>query len=283
MIVNQIWSLSNRVAIVRSEAVAQGVQKKVNGRISVHLRLKVVTAAFLLLLAADTSAQDHLQFGQPDCPGALLDKQFFVLCHNSETKIPDWVGYALTSEDLEGSTERTDDFRPDPELPVGNRAELDDYRGSGYDRGHMAPAADFVRSEEAMSTSFLLSNMAPQTISLNRGRWAQLEAAARELASECDVWIFTGPIFIGGNPIEEIGENGVDVPTHFYKVILCVHEDDSKEAFASIMPNITGLQPGLENYSTSVDNVEELTGLDFWGEAPASDQEDLEAEVNHLP
>ena len=234
------------------------------------------------LIAVSALAQDNLEFGTPDCPGQLLDKEFFVICHDPENKIAVWVGYVLTSEELEGSTERTDDFRPDPELPVGERAALDDYRKSGYDQGHMAPAADFARSEEAMRTSFLLSNIAPQTISLNRGRWSQLEAAARELVSECDVWIFTGPIFIGSNPIEKIGPSEVAVPTHFFKVIYCIHEDDSKEMFASVMPNITRLQTGLEKYATSVDNVEDLTGLNFFAALPVSEQEDLKLEVLRL-
>ena len=114
--------------------------------------------------------------------------------------------------------------QPDAELPTGERSELADYRGSGYDRGHMAPAEDFDRSREAMSTSFLLSNMAPQVPGMNRGRWAQREAAVRELAAECDLWVFTGPLFVENDPVEEIGASGVFVPTHFYKAVLCVGE-----------------------------------------------------------
>ena len=241
-----------------------------------------LTLIFVALVASSGRGEDNLKFGQPACPGRILNKEVFVICHNSQTKIPDWVGYALTSEDLDGPARRTNNFRPDPELSAGERAELADYRGSGYDRGHMAPAADFVRSREAMSSSFLLSNMAPQTSGLNSGRWAQLESAVRKRASQCDMWIFTGPIFIGGDPIDELGANSVAVPTHFFKVVLCINTDESKEMFASVMPNIRRLQTGIDTYATSVDNVEELTTLDFFGTLPVSEQEILESQENLL-
>ena len=151
----------------------------------------------------------------------LLVKEFFVICHDMEQEIPEWVTYHLTRENLQGTTQRTDDFRPDPELAPGERAELVDYRNSGYDRGHMAPAADFKRSQEAMSETFLLSNMAPQRPSLNRGIWERLEREVRSLAdAHGSIWVFTGALFLDGSgnpssPVSFIGPNRVAVPTHF--------------------------------------------------------------------
>jgi endonuclease G, mitochondrial len=107
-------------------------------------------------------AQDNLRFGTPACDGTILDKQVFVICHSATLKIPLWVGYMLTANDLNGPAPRVNSFRRDTELPANERSELGDYAGSGYDRGHMAPAEDFDRSKQAMRTSFLLSNMAPQ-------------------------------------------------------------------------------------------------------------------------
>jgi endonuclease G, mitochondrial len=190
----------------------------------------------------------------------------------------------MTVAELNGPATRTNNFRADPTLPDNERFKPKDYSKSGYDQGHMAPAEDFTRSTEAMSTTFLLSNMAPQTPGLNRNRWKQLENAVRRVVkSQGSVWLFSGSIFIGSKPIEEIGKDKVAVPTHFFKVILCVHPDGSKVMFASVMPNITKLQPGLAKYATSVDNVEQLTGIDFFGALPAAEQKTLEAKVNQLP
>ena len=134
---------------------------------------------------------------QQACDGSMLDKQFFVICHMADWKIARWVGYHLTADKLQGTAKRTDNFRPDSQLPHDERSELSDYSGSGYDRGHMAPAAAFKRSKKAMSTTFFLSNMAPQTPQLNRRIWRILEEEVRTLAKEHgEVWVFTGNLFL---------------------------------------------------------------------------------------
>jgi len=156
----------------------------------------------------------------------VLVTEYFVTCHQDEYRIPEWVAYRLTADDMTGEAERSDDFRADPDLPEGDRAELADYAGSGYDRGHMAPAAAFKRSDAAMSQTFVLSNMAPQTPALNRQMWRLLEEDVRGLASQAaNTWVFTGSLFVDENgamiePTTFVGENRVAVPTHFYKVIL---------------------------------------------------------------
>src|SRR5258706_28570 len=101
--------------------------------------------ALLSLFAIGAAAEDNLKYGQPACPGHLLNKQFFVICYSPERKIPVWVGYALTRTDLDGPASRTDNFRADPELPTGERSKPTDYAHTGYDQGHMAPAEDFTR------------------------------------------------------------------------------------------------------------------------------------------
>jgi endonuclease G len=104
----------------------------------------------LLLVLAPLLAEDNLKFGQPACAEPLLDKKFFVICYERDHKVPTWVGYALTKDDaLTKTTSRTGSFKADPALPRGERAENADYAGSGYDKGHMAPANDFTRSVEA--------------------------------------------------------------------------------------------------------------------------------------
>ncbi len=131
--------------------------------------------------------------------------------------------------------ERGDDFRSDPLIP-SESASLNDYRGSGYDRGHLIPAADLSWSEEAMSGSFYLSNMSPQEGQFNRGIWSKLEATVRNFAdTEGSIYVVTGPVLSDG-PYDTIGENEVSIPNQYYKVILDYREPDLK-SIAFLLPN----------------------------------------------
>ena len=142
-------------------------------------------------LPVELIGNEHVQWGYPGGTCGFLIKEHYVTCHNDETLVPDWVTYHLTRENLEGDAARRNNFRPDPELAPGQRAELVDYRHSGFDRGHMAPAAAFKRSVTAMSETFFLSNMAPQRPNLNRRLWARLEAQVRTLAeTHGSIWVF---------------------------------------------------------------------------------------------
>jgi endonuclease G len=215
----------------------------------------------------------------------LLDKKFYVVCYDPAHKIPAWVGYALTKQDsLKKATGRVGSFRADSALPRGSRAENSDYAGSRYDKGHMAPANDFTRSVEAMKASFVLTNSVPQRHGVNGGKWAQLEGAVHDLAStHGTVWIFSGPVFAGKSPVKTIGRNKVAVPTHTYKVVLCVHPNGDKEMFGFVLPNIEKPSGTLESYTFGVNQVEKLTGLDFFDALPAAEQNRLERAVKTLP
>lgn len=247
----------------------------------------------LVVQRADTSTpaelrgNENVQWGYPGGRGTVLVKQHFVILYDGRYKVPTWVTYHLTADELRGAEPRTNNFRPDPALPSGERSELADYRNSGYDRGHMAPAADFKRDQAAMSETFLLSNMAPQRPRLNREIWAHLEEQVRSLVqTQGSIWIFTGALYLDSlqNPTlpkDYVGPDSVAVPTHFYKAILCEHPDGSHEMFAFVMPNslapITG-EP--RDYIVSVDRVQHLSGLDFFAALPDSEEHRLEAVIN---
>ena len=244
---------------------------------------------------AELVGNEHLRWGYPGGDCAVLVNDHFITCHDNAKRIPEWVAYHLTAENLTGETERSDDFRTNPNLPEGSRSELSDYLNSGYDRGHMAPAAAFKRSDSAMSQTFLLSNMAPQTPSLNRQMWRMLEDDVRELASGMGrIWVFTGSLFLGadGSPPRDttfIGASRVAVPTHFYKVILAdaatsaaltayaAPSEGSPEAFAFVMANQNEPLVGEpEHYMVSVDLVEALSGLNFFSALSETVEEELE-------
>jgi len=217
--------------------------------------------------AAPPSVSRHLTAGTPDA-FQLRVHDGYVIGHDSRLKIPLWVQYELRPEDLTDSRERSEDFRPDPSLPSGQRAELADYRGSGFDRGHMAPAADMVATESLMSDSFLLSNMAPQVgIGFNRHIWKSLETAVRGwVRHRGPLVVVTGPVFA---PTEDevcyriIGDNRVAVPSAFYKVVADLRDPDDPAVLAFLLPN-TGLSGReFDEFLTSVDAIEAATGIDL--------------------
>ena len=220
----------------------------------------------------------HVFAGYPSMDCKLLKRNGYVLCHDPETKVADWVSYNLRQEYLIKSADRSDDFRPDPDLPAGQRAELADYARSGYDRGHLAPAGDMTRGTKCMSESFLLSNMAPQIgPGFNRGIWKSLEEKVRSWAeARGDLYIITGPIYECGDKCKAIGLNRVQVPTHFYKIILSLQGSDI-DAIAFILPNEKNSSDRLPEFITTIDEIEERTGLDFCRELKDDLEDQMEA------
>ncbi|MFC4455928.1 DNA/RNA non-specific endonuclease [Deinococcus sonorensis] len=207
------------------------------------------------------ACQDEFRAGQPTSSVAgvrVLCRVEYVSLYDPARKVPLVVGEYLRPDEFQGDVERNDAFQPDPELPAGQRAELSDYQGSGLDRGHMAPAADFSSSETSMTESFYLSNMVPQNSTLNRGLWASLEAAARSCARQQNgVYVLTGPVFQGRT--RAIGPDKVAVPSSVYKIVV-----SGNEARAWLVPNKAVSRSGLSRYATTVDQLQQLSGLTFF-------------------
>ena len=253
-------------------------------RIIILLIVMIVLFLVLSYLTPSSDEMDDVQHGTAihglELPAAIpgeriIEHTGYTLSYNEEHELPSWVAYELTRDEVLGNaSERNDNFRADPSVPTGS-ASLQDYRGSGYDRGHMAPAADFKWSEDAMSDTFFLSNMAPQAPSFNRGIWAELEAVARTAAYDNgSIFIVTGPVLTDG-PYETIGENEVSVPKRFYKVFLDYTGPETK-AIGFVLPN-EGSDRALQSYALSVDDVEEITDIDFYPALPDEDEERLES------
>ena len=143
----------------------------------------------------------------------------FAIMHNGNTRTPMFVAQRMNKALVEDADEkRTNRFYADARLPRAERAELSDYKGSGYSRGHMAPAAD-MPTAQAMAQSFSLANMVPQSIKQNSGPWAHIEKDTRRYAGRAagDVFIITGPVYDGSH--STIGSNQVAVPTHLFKLV----------------------------------------------------------------
>lgn len=213
-------------------------------------------------------------YGVPGRAGELLCRKGYLLSHDPVRKTPSWVAERMTRERLLVKLKRSNNFQPDLDLPRGQRAELSDYRGSGYDRGHMAPAADMAWDEEAMSESFYLSNMVPQAgEGMNRGIWADLEGKVRKwVEKRGELFIYSGPIYEKG-AARTIGRNHVAVPSALYKVIL---DPAQGEALALIMPNQPLETEDMPKYLVPVREVERQTGLDFFSTLPKQEQDRIE-------
>ena len=202
----------------------------------------------------------------------------YTLSYCEEYEVPYWVAYSLTKEEVSTQVAtRDDNFREDPSVPTGS-ATLQDYKKSGYDRGHMAPAADFRWSEDAMNDTFYLSNMCPQKHAFNAGIWSDLESAVRSIAyADEEIYVVTGPVLTDG-PYETIGENKVAVPKYYYKVILD-YTDPVIKAIGFILPAENSSEP-LSYFAVTVDKVEEVTGIDFFPALPDDIEDVVEAECD---
>lgn len=207
-----------------------------------------------------TGAPEYL--GNPPTHQRLC-REGYVLSHNSALKVADWVLEVLTKRVFEKNTSRDAPgvrFRPDPDLEKGQRSELKDYRNSKRDRGHMAPAGDMTWKKGAMKESFYLSNMAPQIgIGFNRAIWARLEKKVRHwLKSRERLVVITGPVHTAKD--ETIGPNNVADPGFFYKII---YDPRRIRAQAFIMPNRNLKGRKIDEFSVSIREVEDRTGLQF--------------------
>lgn len=202
-----------------------------------------------------------------DLNDQIIEHSAYVLKYNENTEQADWVAYRLTKADLSiKKVNRTDDYREDPRVTTGS-ATLNDYRRSGYDRGHLMPAGDARRSAQIMSETFYLSNISPQVHSFNDGVWRKLEEKIRSWTYRFDeLFIVTGPI-IKGKPLKKIGSNKVQVPTHYYKVILDLSDPEIK-GIGFIYENKKYPEQDFMKYATSIDQVEKFTGINFFPALP---------------
>lgn len=186
----------------------------------------------------------------------------YTISYNSTACIPNWVAYELTSDELAGDEERGDRmFSKDPSYRK-KQAMREDYSGSGWTKGHMAPAADFRWSADAMDETFYLTNVCPQDETLNAGDWEYLERQVRGWAKQLgSVWVVSGPI-VGTGRHGRIGERGVVVPDAFFKAVLG-RRNGQWRAIAFVMGNDTQ-RYWLRDCAMSVDCLEKTTGLDFF-------------------
>lgn len=204
----------------------------------------------------------------------LIEYLGYTSSYNMLTKTPEWVAYELTAEELKGDAQRDDKFfRADSKVMLP-QAEDYDYRGSGWTRGHLAPAADFRWSDDAMWETFLFTNCCPQNEELNNGMWNTLEKKCRTWARRYGkIHIATGPIY-DDNRFGYIGKNRVMVPDAFFKAIM-MEDGTGHHAIAFIMEN-KPVNDNLQRCAMSVDELESIIGLDLFPALDDSEEGDVE-------
>lgn len=199
----------------------------------------------------------------------------YTLRFRDEYKQPDWVAYPLLPEEINGDTDREgSSFRPDPAVPTGSALPAD-YTRSGYDRGHLAPAGDFKFSRRMMQETFYMSNISPQAPQFNRGIWKELEELTRRWAlRDNGLYVVTGPVLKPG--LSTIGRtNEVSVPGKFYKVILYCNKPEMR--MIGFLLDNEASDSSLKQFVVPVDQIEQLTGIDFFPKMPDTLERALES------
>jgi endonuclease G, mitochondrial len=241
-------------------------------------------------------------WGRPIHKDKTVESRLLYLCRGGyavgfdpATKTPLWVSEHLYARDITTqNAQRVEDFKPDPNVPKKMQATLEDYKGSGFDRGHMAPAGDNVFNQQAMNESFYLTNMVPQVGSNNnRGIWEDIEKMVRfYTVNRHELLVVTGPLYLNGKAAF-MGQSKVAVPTHLFKVVV---DPSNYDTMAFIVPNqqvVTSDTKFLDkgnpaypqtlsqnayycngghactpaDFLVNIDEVEKLTGLTFFTKA----------------
>ncbi|ORX72717.1 hypothetical protein DL89DRAFT_243725 [Linderina pennispora] len=237
---------------------------------------------------------EFLKYGYPGPISDFMVRSRYAASYNRALRNPSWVAEHLTRDNMKGTADRalptapTSPFPEDKSLPEQFRALLKDYSGSGYDRGHMAPAGDAKINMEAMTETFLLSNMAPQVgIGFNRHYWAYLEGFVRDLTKQFDdIYVITGSLFLPTKneatgkwtvTYEVIGNPpNVAVPTHFYKIILGVTGGSNFALGGFALPNQKiDSKTELSTFSQPIEYIEKASGLTFFDKVDRSNVTEL--------
>lgn len=231
--------------------------------------MKLITNILFFLLSLSLFSQKYL----PKSNGEIVSHSFYTLSYNEVHEQANWVHYKLNPSFLSGTSPRKDSFKSDP-LVLSKSATRNDYKGSGYDRGHLVPAGDMKYNSLSMMETFYMSNISPQNPSFNRGIWKKLESLVREWGKDFDIYVSTAGV-LNSNNLGSIGKNKVTIPSKYFKVIYA----PDKNIMIGFLISNTKQTGKLFSYAVTVDKIEALTGIDFYSELPDNIEEDLESKI----
>ncbi len=208
--------------------------------------------------------------------GDIVKHEHFTLSYNEPFEQAEWVAYMLKKEHLTYDDRKRPYFIEDPKVKTKS-ADWRNYKGSGYDRGHLCPAGDRRFSKQAYNETFYTSNISPQNREFNAGVWNQLEMQIRRWVKKNGThFVITGGVLQKG--LDEIGDEDVDVPKFYYKII-AKGNADNLTMIGFLMPNKPSSKP-IEDFVVSIDNIEALTGVDFFQDLPDTQERTLENIIN---
>lgn len=245
---------------------------------------RILLPIILLLLFASCgssrksmAARYEIPVAGCDLPEVYLERMGYVVSFNPQTNIPNWVAWELNPERLIERESRSDRFVPDPDIDSHRAITAGEYKGSGWDRGHMCPAGDNRWHWRAMDESFYMTNICPQNHNLNRGDWKELEDACRRWAAVEPVYIVCGPILYDTPRYGDIGkQHQIRVPDAFFKVVLTGVESGRPRTIGFIYKNEAGNYK-RDRYVNTIDEVERITRLDFFSALPDRVEQCIEA------
>ncbi|NBB88966.1 MAG: DNA/RNA non-specific endonuclease [Bacteroidetes bacterium] len=266
----------------RLESLSRELEKIENRRDSLHAEMEEVK---LTKIISDLKA-----WGLPDSP--YIAHSAMILSYNERHEQANWVAHVILPDIQDGAVSRTNDFRPDPKVLTGTAEEEDYflkflqedssyvYDGYGYDRGHLAPSADFRWSYTALSESYYYSNMSPQRPGFNRYSWAELENSLRSYIynqeEKSQVYVVTGPLLHDSLPYVKRSKNKVSIPEKYFKIAVDLKNE---RGIGFILPNRQTDAP-LETYAASIREIENRLGYDFSNQLDSATQNKIELNSN---
>lgn len=270
-----VFILTGTVAIMFGVAMCVSGRSRATSRDDVHGDSVVVSTGS----AIPDSVIQLLTVVMPDSmPQQMLVRKGYITSYNKETRLPNWVAWRITAETADGQWQRLKQYHEDEDVPEP-RATPEDYRGCGkmgLSRGHMCPAADNKWDRQAIYEANALTNICPQNRSMNSGVWNSVEMDCRKWAREYgEVYVVCGPLLLRGEH-QRIGCNSVVVPEAFFKVVLCL--TGKPWAFGIIVRNNDGTRK-RDLYYNTIDQVERVTGYDFFSSLPDSLEDAVEHEM----
>lgn len=259
--------------------------------LGIAIFLLTLTSGCSLLLKP--SPKVHITLGNPsnatpsmeNPDNYLIEKPQYVLSYNQKKGTANWVSWQLNKSWL-GNVERQDDFRPDDSLPENwYQVRPNDYRNSGYDRGHLIPSADRTANERDNSATFLMTNIIPQSPDNNRETWRELEEYSRELVQQGnELYIIAG----GYRKKATLAEGKVTIPSRTWKIIVVLKPSSgvrgvnkNTRVIAVDMPNSNRIRSDWKAYRVSVDKIETATGYDFLSKVSKDIQDAIESRVDN--
>jgi endonuclease G len=236
--------------------------------------MKNLIIALVVFITSGLTAQefDYLPTSTTD---QIINHSYYSVSYSPQHKLAEWVAYKLTPEMVNGQEKPIRDYKADPKVSSG-MADLSDYKNSGYVKAHLAPVADMQINQKALAESFYFTNVSPQSSAFNTGIWKNLEEKVRSwVLTNGEVYVVTGGIL--NNNKGHFGANRVSIPGEYYKVILDTEPEYKVIGF--MMTNAKGYGK-LKSYAVSVDDIETITGIDFFPSLPDGIEEEIEAEID---